>query len=284
MSTIAKAIQAGAEQLSLAGISTPRLDAEVLLRHVLGVDRTQLFVRLRDPLSGEEQAAFDGLIERRLAGEPIAYMTGKREFMGLSFAVGPGVLIPRPETEVLVEWALEWLRDRQPATIVDIGTGSGAIALSIAMHRQAGDQIFGVDLSRAAIRYAAANRADLGLDDSVHLVLGDLLGWCSGPIELVLGNLPYLRPEQVSSNPDLRAEPVSALSSGSDGLDAIRRLLADVSRVMSASGAIALEIDPSQTEAMLKLMGTTLRGARVDVLRDLAGWDRVVVGTLPSRE
>jgi release factor glutamine methyltransferase len=281
--TIADAIQGAAERFARAGVPTPRLDAEVLLRRVLGLDRTQLFVRLRESLSAEDRTTYDRLVERRLAGEPIAYLTGGREFMGLEFAVGPGVLVPRPETEVLVEWALGWLRDREAATIVDVGTGSGAIALSIAATRgKLHDRIVGVDVSRAALRFAETNRARLGLDDAVHLVLGDLLTCFTAPIDLILGNLPYLRPDQVAGNPDLRAEPVSALESGPDGLDLIRRLLVDVPMVISRSGAVALEIDPSQAGSVRTLIGTVLPSADVDVLRDLAGWDRVIVGTLPS--
>jgi release factor glutamine methyltransferase len=283
LSTIARAIQGATERLSDNGFSTPRLDAEVLLRHVLRLNRTQLFVHLREALPEEDQAAFDVFIERRIAGEPVAYITGEREFMGLPFAVGPGVLIPRPETEVLVEWALAWLKDRRSASIVDVGTGSGAIALSVAANRERRDRIIAADLSPDALRYAAANRSHLGFDDSVHLVLGDLLTWCAGPIDLVLGNLPYLRPDQVSGNPDLQAEPVSALKSGSDGLDSIRRLLGEAPRVLSTPGAIALEIDPSQAESVSELMRAAFPAARIDVLRDLAGWDRVVVGTLAPR-
>jgi release factor glutamine methyltransferase len=254
----------------------------VLLRHVLGLDRTQLFVRFRESLSAEDRTTYERLVERRLAGEPVAYLTGEREFMGLAFSVGPGVLIPRPETEVLVEWALGWLRDREAATIVDVGTGSGAIALSIAAARgKQHDRIVGVDVSGAALRFAATNRARLGLDEAVHLVRGDLLTCCAAPIDLILGNLPYLQPDQVTGNPDLRAEPASALESGPDGLDLVRRLLVDVPRVISKPGAIALEIDPSQAESVRTLIGTALPSARVDVLQDLAGWDRVVVGTLP---
>jgi release factor glutamine methyltransferase len=254
------------------------LDAEVLLRHVLGLDRTQLFIRLRDPLPAQERAKLDALVDRRLAGEPIAYLTGSREFMGLTFAVGPGVLVPRPETEVLVEWALRWLGNRHRATVVDVGTGSGAIALSIAaMRQEESNLIFGVDRSADALRYAARNRDALGLIDRVHLVLGDLLTWCKGPVDLILANLPYLRPEQRAGNADLRAEPEFALTSGPDGLTAIRRLLTDVPRLLADGGAVALEIDPSQVGVVQAITRSTLPAARISVLHDLAGLDRVVV-------
>jgi release factor glutamine methyltransferase len=276
--TIADAIREAAARLTTAGLPTGRLDVEVLLRHVLKVDRTRLFLRLREPLPDEDRAKLDELVERRLAGEPVAYLTGTREFMGLSFAVGPGVLIPRPETELLVEWALAWLQDRPAAVVVDVGTGSGAIALTLgAARRGPGGAIVGVDQSAAALGYAAANRRTFDLAYAVRLVRGDLLTWCRGPIDLILANLPYLRPEQVADNPELGAEPAAALVGGSDGLDAIRRLLADLPRVLAPGGAVALEIDPSQSETAREEARSALPAARIDVVRDLAGRNRIVV-------
>jgi len=276
--TIADAIRETTERLARTGIPTARLDAEVLLRHVLGLDRTQLFVRLREPLSAQDRGELDALVDRRLAGEPIAYLTGSREFMGLNFAVGPGVLIPRPETEVLVEWALSWLRTRDRATVIDVGTGSGAIALSVAVFRQgARDRIIGVDRLADALKYAETNRTALGLVERVSLVRGDLLSWCKGRLDLVLANLPYLRPDQRESNPDLLAEPEIALTSGDDGLSAVRRLLQSLPHLLAEHGAAALEIDPSQTDAVRSAIRWALPSARIKVLRDLAGLNRVVV-------
>lgn len=275
---IAEAIGAAADRLADAGLQTPRLDAEVLLRHVLGVDRTRLFARLREPMSPEDATHFAALIERRRAGAPVAYLTGRREFMALTFAVGPGVLIPRPETETLVEWALARLEGRAGATIVDVGTGSGAIALSIAAARPGlNDRIVGVDVSFIALAYARANREALGLLEAVPLIAGNLVDWCAGPVDLLLANLPYLRPDQRAGNPELAAEPEIALTSGDDGLAAIRRLLAEAPRVLAADGAIALEVAPTQATAVRAAAQTALPAARVSVLRDLAGWDRVVV-------
>jgi release factor glutamine methyltransferase len=276
--TIADAIHQAANVLADRGVSGARLDAEVLLRFMLGLDRTQLFTRLREPLSPDEVVRFGELIARRRAGVPVAYLTGRREFMGLSFAVGPGVLIPRPETEVLVEWALDWLRDRSGMTVVDVGTGTGAIALSIAALRSgSSDRVIGVDRSKSALGYAKDNRQELGLVAKVHLVGGALVTWCGGSVDLVVANLPYLRPDQREDNPDLRGEPEIALVSGSDGLDAIRGLIADVPRVLAPGGAIALEIDPSQADAVRKLARAALPDARIEVLKDLAGLDRVAV-------
>lgn len=281
--TIAQALRWASQRLATGGSSTPRLDAEVLLRSILGLDRTSLFLRLNEPVAPDDLSRFAALVERRLAGEPVAYITGEREFMGLPFAVGPGVLVPRPETELLVEWALAWLADRTHATAIDVGTGSGAIALSLAYHlpKPPTWRIVGADISRAALRYARHNRSRLGLEQCVHLVCGDLVTWCRGPVDLILANLPYLRPDQVASNPELVAEPRLALEAGPDGLDLYRRLVADLPRVLAPGGAVAIEIDPSQAETAPLLLAAGLPDARIAVLPDLAGLPRHVIAERP---
>jgi release factor glutamine methyltransferase len=277
--TAAEALHAASRRLQAAGLDTPRLDAEVLLRRLLGLDRTALFLRLQEPLTPEELDRFEALLARRLTGEPVAYLTGTREFMGLPFAVRPGVLIPRPETEAMVEWALAWLRQR-PAdaatTVLDIGTGSGAIILSLVHHRgrDRPGRFVGTDLSAAALAVAAENRERLGLTNRVQLVRGDLAAWCAGPVDLLLANLPYLRPDQIVANPALAAEPSLALAGGGDGLIPIRRLIADAPRVLHPAGALALEIDPSQETAVRNLASAALPDAAVDVHPDLAGHPR----------
>jgi release factor glutamine methyltransferase len=280
--TIQAAVQEAARRLASAGIETARLDAEVLLRHVLGLDRTGYFLRRTETLAGSELTAFDGLVERRLARESVAYITGTREFMGRTFAVGPGVLVPRPETEILVEWALAWLAAHPgERRILDAGTGSGAIALSIAAATRPGirHQIVASDVSRSALGYAVRNRDSLGFQTRVSLVRGSLADWHGGGIDLLLANLPYLRPEQVSDNPDLASEPVLALSGGRDGLDLIRSLLADAPRLLAPGGAVGLEIDPSQANAAITLAVDRLPVLEWRVIPDLAGLARHVVGT-----
>ncbi len=282
--TILAAVQDAARRLASAGIESPRLDAEVLMRHVLGLDRTGYFLKRTELISAQDREAFAGLVERRLARESIAYIIGSREFMGRSFAVFPGVLVPRPETEILVEWALDWLASHPgDRRILDVGTGSGAIALSIAAENTAGvrHRIVASDVSQDALRIAARNRRMLGLQDAVALVRGSLADWHGGPIDLVLANLPYLRLDQVSGNRDLAAEPVLALIGGPDGLDLIRQLLADVPRLLAPAGAVGLEIDPSQAEATVALGRHHLPALEWRVVPDLAGLSRHVVGTSP---
>lgn len=271
--TIASAIAAGADRLRAAGFDTPRLDAEILLRRLLGLDRARLYMQLRDPIDSEIERRFFALIERRLAGEPVAYLVGEREFMGLPFRVGPGVLVPRPETELLVERAIDWLRTRPNSLVLDVGTGSGAIALSVAKHVPSAT-VIGTDRSPEALTWAITNRNGLG--GNVDYLLGDLVEAIGGPVDLLLANLPYLRPEQAAENPELHAEPELALVSGADGLDLIRRLLGHAPRVMSPRGAIALEIDPSQATVVKALGRERFPGAIITTYADLAGLARHV--------
>lgn len=283
--TVTRALRTARERLRAAGLESPDLDADVLLRHVLGWDRTQLFMRANTPVGPAALAAYEALLARRLAGEPVAYLTGVREFMGLPFAVSPAVLAPRPETEILVEWAAARLRERGEGRVIDVGTGSGAIALSLAEQLGAAwrGAIVAVDVSPAALAVAARNRATFGLETRVALRPGDLLRDEAGPFDLVLANLPYLRPAQVDGNPDLAAEPRLALDGGADGLDLIRALLADAPRTLAPGGALGLEIDPSQAAAVAALGAAAFPGARVTVLPDLAGWARhVVIETAPA--
>jgi release factor glutamine methyltransferase len=277
--TVSRALRTARTRLSEAGLETPGLDAEVLLRHVLGWDRTQILSRPETELKPEDAAHYDRLLSERLRGVPVAYLTGEREFMGLPFTVSPAVLVPRPETEILVEWAADWLRPGGRNRVVDVGTGSGAIALSLA-HLLGTDwsgTITGIDVSPVALQVAEKNRTALGLDHRVDLRQGYLLRDESTHFDLILANLPYLRPDQVDSNPDLAAEPRLALDGGADGLDLVRELLTDAPRVLAPGGAIGLEIDPSQAQVVQDLAQATFPEAAVTVLHDLAGHARHVI-------
>ena len=274
--TIRAALAAATERLTDGQNPSPRLDAEVLLRHRLGWDRARLFVALPDPLPDDAARDYAALIARRAAGEPVAYIVGAREFMGLPFAVGPGVLVPRPETECLVEWIAARVRAEPRwaagARIVDVGTGSGAIALSLATLLPEA-RIVGVERSAVALGYARANRARLGLAGRVGLIQGDLLGPI-GAVDVIAANLPYLRVDQAHAG--IAQEPAEALYAGQDGLDFYRALLPQAARLLRAPGLLAAEIDPDQSAAMVALCRAAFPHATITVEQDLAGLDRFV--------
>jgi release factor glutamine methyltransferase len=277
--TVGAALRHAMGRLTQAGSPTPRLDAEVLLRHVLGLDRTALFIALNDAVSKPVLADFETLVAQRSTGIPVAYLVGAREFMGHRFAVGPGALVPRPETELLVVWALDWISARtEPPRVVDVGTGPGTIALTIALTSGASlPPIIAADRSPEALEQATLNRSRFGLQDRVHLVHGDLLTALRGPVDLIIANLPYLRPDQIDENPDLRWEPRLALEGGRQGIDLIHRLLDDAPRVLTKSGAIGLEIDPSHGDEVAHLAEIAFPGASIQLMQDLAGDDRFVI-------
>jgi len=274
--TIRAALAAATECLSDGENPSPRLDAEVLLRHLLGWDRTRLFVALPAPFPTDVARDYNVLIARRAAGEPVAYIVGEREFMGLPFAVGPGVLVPRPETECLVEWVAARIRATprwsDGARIVDVGTGTGAIALSLATLLP-NVRIAGVERSAQALGYARTNRARHGLTGRVGLIQGDLLGPI-GAVDVIAANLPYLRTDQAHAG--IAQEPAEALYAGDDGLDLYRALLPQAARLLRAPALLAAEIDPEQSAAMVALCRVAFPHATITIERDLAGLDRFV--------
>ena len=285
--SIQQTLQHAASRLADAGVDTARLDAEVLLRHVLGIDRTRLFLHYPEPMPQDTSTTFEALVRQRLNGTPVAYLTGMREFMALPFQVGPGTLIPRPDTEPLVEWALEWLAGRSSsARIVDIGTGSGAIAISLAAHLPLTftGEIIAIDTSHDALAVARRNAEGLltpAQRQRLHLIQGSLTEPLGGQVDLLLANLPYLTPEQITENPDLDAEPRLALDGGADGLDLIRDVIVDLPRLLSSDGAAGFEIDPAQEKKVVSLLRQTVPDGKVHTIRDLAGLSRHVVVTRP---
>lgn len=273
--TILKVLQWTQQRFAERGLRTPRLDAEVLLAHVLGCDRVKLYTHFDQPLKKEELGAYRELIKRRLGGEPVAYLVGRQEFWSLPFAVDPRVLIPRPETEGVVEAALELLAGRPSPKVADVGTGSGAIAVAIA-HERPDARVVAIDRSPEALAVAKDNAANNGA--TVELLEGDLLAPLEGrgPFDLIASNPPYIADRDFSSlPPEVRCEPRLALTSGPEGLEAIRRLAAGAPPLLADGGALVLEIGAGQAEAVRALLGEHF--SSVEVRRDLAGIGRVAI-------
>jgi release factor glutamine methyltransferase len=266
---VREALDSAVVALSAAGVDTPRLDAEVLLAHALGVDRARLVIDRDVPVEGPAVRAFQDAVRRRsVAREPVAYITGVKGFRHLDIGVDRRVLIPRPETETLVEAALDLPRHTR---VVDVGTGSGAVALALKDERP-DLEVLGTDRSAEALAVARANAARLGLD--VAFVEGDLLDG-AGEVDAVVSNPPYVE-DSAPLQPEIaRHEPAVALYAGPEGLTVIRRLVDQVAE--SPARFVALEVGMGQSGEV----GEVLRAAgfgETDVRRDLAGIERVVVG------
>jgi release factor glutamine methyltransferase len=288
-------------------VETARLDAEVLLAEVLAVERWRLLADAQEAVPPAAEAAFEGLLARREAREPVAYILGRKEFWSLELAVTPDVLIPRPETECLVEAAVRWLRHRtaavpspesrvpsrgtrdpRPATrdrlvVVDVGTGPGTVVLAVASEAE-GPRYLGTDVSAAALALARRNAAALDLADRVELVQGDLcepLGarGLEGRVDLLLSNPPYVATRDMGRlAPEIRRyEPVLALHGGPDGLDVIRRLAAQAPRWIAPGGALLFEFGDGQANTCLALLRDAGAYAPGHIVRDLGGWPRAVL-------
>jgi release factor glutamine methyltransferase len=287
MSATAIAIVAevlAAAQARLAAASdSPRQDAEILLGHVLGLSRGQLFARLREPLAPEDALGFETLVARRRRGEPVAYVVGEKGFWTLTLKVSPAVLVPRPETELLVEWALELLpvtaeECAAPIAIADLGTGSGAIALALASERPQA-RVIATDAAPEALAMARANAASLGLE-RVEFRAGH---WCEPlagrAFDLIVSNPPYVAARDPHL-PDLRHEPLAALTDGADGLQCLRELAAETPALLRAGGWLLLEHGYDQGEAVRGLLRAA-GFADVQTRRDYGGQERATGGHRP---
>jgi release factor glutamine methyltransferase len=273
-------LRAAKDRLTQAGCDSPRLDAELLLAHALGLGRAQLYARWEHRLSDEQQRVYLGLVQRRVQREPLAYIVGHKEFFGLEFEVDQNVLIPRPETELLVEQAIRIAHQIAPdgdLKIADVGTGSGAIAVSLAI-ALSDATVDAVDRSVEALAVAARNCRRHGVDSRVRLLRGHLLLALPEPVDIVVANLPYIsRSEFAIVAPEIRLfEPVEALDGGEEGLDLIRRLLEQAVRQPKPPRVILLEIGSTQGEAVLDMAGKIFVGAEMFLFQDYAGLDRIV--------
>lgn len=278
--TVRAALDWATARLATTPSSTPCLDAELLLGATTGKTRTQILGWPDNPLTARENDDFVSLVEQRAGGVPVSYLVGTRDFMELQLQVGPGALVPRPETELLVDWCRSFLARQGSLAqrlIVDVGTGPGTILFSLATHPPLQHARFiGADVSAPALEWARRNLQTFALQDRVELVRGDLLTWFGGRALLVTANLPYLRADQIAGNWELSAEPVIALDGGVAGLELIARLVDSLPSILADNGAVVLEIDPSQVTAVVALLGQTTPWLNVVVHRDLAGFDRFV--------
>ncbi len=273
-----EALQAARARLA-ATSKHPRRDAELLLEHVLGCDQTDLLTHPERLLSVEELKQFDRLVARRLASEPMQYLTGAQEFFGLRFEVSPAVLIPRPETEHLVEAVLQRFAREEAVHIVDVGTGSGAIAVALA-HALPRSRVTAVDLFPAALEVARRNAERHGVIDRLMLLTSDLLaGVDSTDFDAVVANPPYIAAAEVLEPQVANYEPRSALYAGPTGLEVYERLIPQAERVLKPGGWLMLEIGYGQSPAIQNLM----RGwAGVTLVNDLQGIPRVALGQKQS--
>ena len=278
--TIREALRQASETLAAHSIADAHLEAEILLMHVLGIDRARLYASLGQELPHSHVEVLTQLVNRRLSKEPVAYITGHREFFGYDFHVAPGVLIPRPESELLVEETLDFVRGRFPlgdAIIADIGTGSGAIAVSLAL-RLPNARVFAIDISRRALEIARTNCVKHTVEGRVNLLEGDLLSPLAEPVDVIVANLPYVTDAELGGLGDEieMHEPSEALAGGVDGLDEVRRLLRGAGDRLRPHGVILLEIGPAQADTAASLAGSAFPQATVELRRDLGGQERAL--------
>lgn len=279
--TLREALRQAEAQIALQNIPDARIEAELLLMHALGIQRAELYARLAEPLPSAVGDKFEALVERRLRHEPAAYILGRHEFYGVELYVDSQVLVPRPETELLVETALAFVERRfgkgQPCSIVDAGTGSGAIAIALALHLPQA-RIYATDVSSGAIDVARVNCTRHGVNGRVDLLLGDLLDPLSRSVDLIVANLPYVKDADIPQlMPEIRDfEPVAALAGGVDGLDKVRLLLAQSKGHLLPRGAVMLEIGLGQAEEAVSIAARHFPESKVDLLKDFAGIERVL--------
>lgn len=279
--TVGLAVTQTRHALDDAGITEAPLEAELLLAEAMDTDRTGLLAALADQLSDDSQQLLKSLVSRRMQREPLAYLRGRKEFYGLEFRVGPGVLIPRPETETLVEETIAVaarLESGHGTIIADVGTGSGIVAISLAILLPH-SKMYATDISSTALSTARDNAGRHDVDARISFLDGDLLEALPERVDIVAANLPYLSTDAISDlEPEIGLyEPREALDGGPDGLEVVRRLLHQASRHLLTGGALLLELDPWQMDAASRAALEALPGATVRRVRDLAEDERVLV-------
>ncbi len=279
--TLAQALQQSTYVLSVNGIEDSYIEARMLLGYAANLSPVQIYTEPEQTLSRAEENELQKLIRRRLQHEPAAYILKHKEFYGIDFYVDSRVLIPRPETEILVDTALEFACDRsyltEPLLAADIGTGCGAIAISLALNLP-GSKVYATDLSPSALEVAALNCRRHKVSERVTLLSGNLLQPLPEPVDLILANLPYIKNSELSGlSPEIaKFEPSMALDGGRNGLDCIRRLLDQVKEKINPSGCLMLEMGQNQEEDMSRIVRSCLNKVNFRFIADYNGINRVV--------
>ena len=269
--------------LASNGVEEAPLEAEMLLMKTLGLNRASLYAYPERSVTREELDSLSQDLSRRLAGEPWPYVSGHREFYGLDMAVGPGIFVPRPETELLVDLAIDLagsLPLQHPLRIVDVCTGSGAIAVALAVHLPQA-VIYATDVSRKALEVADLNCRRQNVQDRVVLLEGNLLEPVQGPFDIVVSNPPYIPKEDIPGLPaEVRWEPPEALDGGMDGLEVVRRLIAQASGKLSRPGGLIVEFSPPQADEVRLLAEAMIPGRTFEIFNDLTGRERALRATI----
>jgi len=290
--TVREALAEGTASLAAAGIDPPGLDSSLLLAEVLDTSRSKLTAAAHDNISQESIAAFRQLIKRRQSGECVAYILGRKEFYGLEFLVNPSVLVPRPDTETLIEviGSGEWgggvaaLGSGEPPRVLDLCTGSGAIAIAL-KHTMPELEVWATDISIEALETAKTNAARLLPPQSIHFLHGDLYTPLflipHSSFLIIVSNPPYVpKPELPSLSPEVRMEPALALDGGDDGLDVIRKIVSRAPEFLCKGGCLLLEADPRQMAAIASLYKEA-GFSDIQTHADLSGRERVISGIIP---
>lgn len=267
------------------GVESARLDAEVLLSHILRKERIYLYVHFDEPLQQEELSLYREFIKQRVRRLPVAYIIGYREFMGYRFEVTPDVLIPRPDTEILVEAVCERLKDKPSPFFADVGAGSGAIVVSL-LKLLPRARARAVDISPSALTVARRNAAALAVEDRVDFSRGDLLTpLTGGRFDAIVSNPPYIPARDIASlQPEVRQEPLLALKGGDDGLDCYRRLLSGAAELLTEGGFLAVEIGIGQSDSLQKIAADCAVWSAGQVLRDYGNIERVLIFEKQGRD
>jgi release factor glutamine methyltransferase len=281
--TIGEVLQRAGQHLQHKGVENARLNADMLLGAILNLSRIDLYLNFDRPLTDEDLSAFRNMIRGRLGGQPLQYLTGSTEFYSLTLQVNPAALIPRPETEILVDVLLERLRLEQRIPLVaDVGTGCGNIAIALAVHLPEA-RLWATDHSFEALALARENARRHGVEDRIHCVHGDLLeplGELKGRLTAVVSNPPYVPTDDLDGLPvEIRKhEPLVALDGGKDGLEIIRRVVTEASKMLASEGWLALEIGAGQAQAVEQLIAQ-VNGAyrKATIIPDYAGIPRVIL-------